>query len=206
MNKKSIYLMIVFLTISIIIFSGCTGKKASPNQSSSKEIKEETKETEKIKIPEIPDFTLKSKDTFAYSKNSKCNIKNIGTADCTSVLYKDNISEGSRFGGFNAIYFDITEKRKIKISTKELDDADGVKEYIDNIKTRNQASSRYIIKFGDPNIGDYSMWMTTQDPIDPDIMDAEVLFLTNNKFVQIEVTDKKDMALDEVLKISKQLS
>lgn len=201
MNRKIICMMI----ITIIIFSGCTGKQTSPNQTVSKQTVTENTQ-EKGKILEIPGFSIKSKQTYAYPKNSLCTIKNIGTSECSSVLYTNNISDGFRFGGTDVLYFDDTGKRKININTKELDKTEGVKEYIDNIKTRTQTSSRYVIKFGDPSIGDYSMWMTTLDPIDPDVIEADILFLSKNSFVQVGVTDKKDIGLDEAIKIAKQLS
>ncbi len=206
--NKMFYLMV----IAIIILSGCVGKPANQDNQTNQQTTSGEQNVQNIgkpiqeKIIEIPGFTIKSTYLFAFPKSSTCTVKNIGTQECPSLSYNGNIPDGSKFGGSDTLYTDSTGKRKIKISIKALDNTEGVKELIDELKTRTPTSSRYDIKFGDPKIGEYSIWMTSIDPIDPDILDAKVTFVSKNNFVQIDVTDKKDIGFDEALKIAKDLS
>ena len=211
MNSKKKVLMIMVLTIILIISTGCIQNKGS---SKTEEISQNILQNQNgndagsiIKISDLPKgFNVKSRDYITFPKNTICTIKNINSADCIeNTNYKNwpDIPKDRRFGG-SKISINDDSGVQITVTHQKFDNVEGIKEKIDLIKTSAEnTQSRDIVNIGNPNIGDYSIWITLTDPLDKNIIESQVIFLEKGSLIKVYAKGDKSKSLDKALEIAK---
>ena len=101
----------------------------------------------------------------------------------------------------------------MKVELFKYDSNSGLIELISNMKDEWDTTPKEEIKdaedkqgvkfdFGDPNIGDYSFYLSSIY-INKDTQSTGLYFIYKNNFVQVAVADEKDDSFNEAIRIAK---
>lgn len=209
--KKS--LIICILIVSVIFISGCTSDEQASSEismSSQSNQKSDTQNPELIiKQSDVPGLTLdQNYDLYAVQKNTIYVYGN----ESDRVRYANTLRIGYRNVGEESQWKDQSG-RQVKVELSKYDSNSGLIELISNTKDVWGTTSKEELKvaedehgvkfdFGDPNIGDYSIYRSVTD-LNTDTQGTLLYFIYKNNYVYIVVSDEKDKSFNEAIRIAK---
>ena len=199
-------LIICILIVSVIFISGCTSdEQASSDISTSSQSNQES-DTQNpeliIKPSDVPGLTLEEYVLYAVQKNTIYVYGN----ESDRTRYTNTLRIGYRNVGEESRWYDQSG-RFVKIELSKYDSNSGLMELISNMKERyEEIKDPEGVKsdFGDPNIGDYSFYLSTID-LNTDIQGTFIFFIYKNNYVNVMVSDEKDESFNEAIRISKRV-
>ena len=197
-------LIICILIVSVIFISGCTSdEQASSDISTSSQSNQES-DTQNpeliIKPSDVPGLTLEEYVLYAVQKNTIYVYGN----ESDRTRYTNTLRIGYRNVGEESRWYDQSG-RFVKIELSKYDSNSGLMELISNMKERyEEIKDPEGVKsdFGDPNIGDYSLYLSTID-LNTDTQGTFIFFIYKNNYVNVMVSDAKDESFNEAIRISK---
>ncbi|KAF5418261.1 MAG: hypothetical protein C5S45_09425 [Candidatus Methanocomedens sp.] len=197
-------LIICILIVSVIFISGCTSdEQASSDISTSSQSNQESDAQNPeliIKPSDVPGLTLEEYVLYAVQKNTIYVYGN----ESDRTRYTNTLRIGYRNVGEESRWYDQSG-RFVKIELSKYDSNSGLMELISNMKERyEEIKDPEGVKsdFGDPNIGDYSLYLSTID-LNTDIQGTFIFFIYKNNYVNVMVSDEKDESFNEAIRISK---
>ena len=210
MNKISI---ICILIVSVIFISGCTSDEQASSDilTSSQSNQESATQSPEliIKQSDVPGLTLNQNyDLYAVQKNTVYVYGN----ESGRIKYTDTLRMGYRNVGENSRWGDHSG-RGVNVELFKYDSNSGLMEIIFKIKDSYDTVSKEELKvaeeekgikfvFGDPNIGDYSYYVSTTD-INTDIKATSITLIYKNNLVFMSVIGEKDKSFNEAIRIAK---
>lgn len=208
MNK---ILMICVLIVSVIFISGCTSNEQTNSNISTSSQSDQGSDTQNpeliIKQSDVSGLTLDQnyyfyavqKDTIYEYGNENGRIK---YTDTPGIDYR-NVGENSRWSDRSGRWVDV--------ELFKYDSNSGLMEIIFKIKDNYETMSEEEMNiaeekgiefvFGDPNIGEYSYYVTTTD-INTDIEATLITFMYKNNLVMIRLVDERDNSFNEAIRIA----
>lgn len=197
--------------VGVILISGCIGGEKTSSETSQVSPTTQQSDTQNhdliLKLSDLPEgfkFDNYNSKNYAVPKSCVVNYWN-ASPGCEIREYHDNLPIGNRLFGSKLGYFD-NYGRGIDVDYEIYDTNAGLREAIDQMKTAAdyQAKERgQDIKMGNPNIGEYSLWIAGNRTDNPDIIDTVISFVDKNSLVKIKVEDEKDKSLNEAMRIAK---
>jgi len=164
-------LLICILIVSVIFISGCTSDEQASSDTSTSSQSNQESDTQNpeliIKQSDVPGLTLSSYEFYAVQKNT---IHVYGN-ESDRTRYTDTLRMGYRNVGEESHWGDHSG-RGVQVELLKYDSNSGLMEIIFNIKDEWDSVSKEEVKvaeeekgikfvFGDPNIGDYSYYVST---------------------------------------------
>ncbi|GFO96361.1 hypothetical protein ig2599ANME_0549 [groundwater metagenome] len=213
-NSMKKLVLIGILIAGIVFISGCTGgERATDSKTtidSQTNPKSEVQQISEliIKQSDVPGLTLEDFSFLAVPKSSETSYD--GNAKFVPFSYetvryqnyKDSLPIGTRKVGESSNYVD-NAGRQIEVKYEKYDSTSNFSMVGNPYSPSVLKSSKErgaIIDYGDPKIGDFSVWIEGER--DPNVHVTSLVYTYKTYIVSLRVVDDKDKSRNEALRIA----
>lgn len=208
-------LLLIFVIIGIVFVAGCIGGEKVTDTKTSTDSqtnqKSDTQTPESIIQPsDVPGLTLKDFSFFAVPKS--LDVIHDGLNGPTGLIrYKDNLPVGTKKIGAESSSWEDATGRLVSIGYIHYDSTNNFSSQkllypLSNLNSWKEQGK--IIGYGDPKIGDYSIWIeypikSSSGVNNPDVQHIFLNYIYKTNIVNLQVIDEKDKSLNEAVRIAK---